>query len=132
MKGVMMKSKSETPKNIDEYIAACAPDVQEILQKIRATIRLAAPDAQEKISYAMPCFAQQGNLVYFAAWKSHIGFYPSGSGIAQFEKDLFAYEGAKGSVQFPFDKPIPYNLISQITKFRVAENLAKAAAKKKK
>ncbi len=127
-----MKAKSETPKNIDAYIAACAPDIQEILQKIRATIRKAAPDAVEKISYAMPGFAQQGNLVYFAAWKNHIGFYPSGSGIAQFEKELSAYEGAKGSVQFPFDKPIPYNLISQITKFRVKENLAKAAAKKKK
>ena len=126
-----MKAKSETPKNIDEYIAACAPDIQEILQKIRATIRKAAPDAVEKISYAMPCFAQQGNLVYFAAWKNHIGFYPSGSGIAQFEKELSAYEGAKGSVQFPFDQPIPYNLISQITKFRVKENLAKAAKKKK-
>ena len=126
-----MKAKSETPKNIDEYIAACAPDIQEMLQKIRATIRKAAPDAVEKISYAMPCFAQQGNLVYFAAWKNHIGFYPSGSGIAQFEKELSAYEGAKGSVQFPFDQPIPYNLISQITKFRVKENLAKAAKKKK-
>ncbi len=126
-----MKAKSETPKNIDEYIAACAPDIQEILQKIRATIRKAAPDAVEKISYAMPCFAQQGNLVYFAAWKNHIGFYPSGSGIAQFEKELSAYEGAKGSVQFPFDQPIPYNLISQITKFRVKENLTKAAKKKK-
>lgn len=127
-----MKSNQVAPKNIDEYISACAPDVQEILQKVRMTIGKAAPDAVEKISYAMPCFAQHGNLVYFAAWKKHIGFYPSGSGIAQFEEELSAYEGAKGSVQFPFDKPIPYNLISQITKFRVAENLAKAAAKKKK
>jgi uncharacterized protein YdhG (YjbR/CyaY superfamily) len=128
----MMQTKSETPKNIDEYITAYAPDIQEILQTTRATISKAAPDAVEKISYAMPCFAQQGNLVYFAAWKSHIGFYPSGSGIAQFEKELSGYKGAKGSVQFPFDKPIPYNLISQITKFRVKENLAKAAAKKKR
>jgi uncharacterized protein YdhG (YjbR/CyaY superfamily) len=132
MKGVMMKTKSEALKNIDEYIAACSPNVQEILHKMRATISKAAPDAEEKISYAMPCFSQQGNLVYFAAWKKHIGFYPSGSGIAQFEKELSAYEGAKGSVQFPFDKPIPYMLISQITKFRVKENLAKAAAKKKR
>ncbi len=126
-----MKAKSETPKNIDEYIAACAPDIQEILQKIRATIRKAAPDAVEKISYAMPCFAQQGNLVYFAAAKHHIGLYPTSSGIAQFARELSVYKGAKGSVQFPFDKPIPYNLISQITKFRVKENVAKAAAKAK-
>ena len=126
-----MKAKSETPKNIDEYIATCSADIQEILQKIRSTISQAAPDAVEKISYQMPCFAQQGNLVYFAAWKKHIGFYPSGSGIAQFEKELSAYEGAKGSVQFPFDKPIPHELISKITKFRVKENLAKVAAKKK-
>ncbi len=126
-----MKTNPVKPKNIDAYIAACAPDIQEILQKIRATIRQAAPDAEEKISYAMPCFAQQGNLVYFAAAKHHLGFYPTASGIAQFAQELSGYKGAKGSVQFPFDKPIPYNLISQITKFRVKENLAKSAKKKK-
>ncbi|MGC2166050.1 MAG: DUF1801 domain-containing protein [Gallionella sp.] len=125
-----MKTKSETPKNIDEYIAAYAPDIQEILQKTRAAISKAAPDAVEKISYAMPCFAQQGNLVYFAAAKKHLGFYPTSSGIARFAQELSGYKGAKGSVQFPFDKPIPYHLINQITKFRVAENLAKAARAK--
>jgi uncharacterized protein YdhG (YjbR/CyaY superfamily) len=131
MKGVMMKTQSETPQNIDEYIAACTPDVREILQKVRATIRQSAPDAEEKISYAMPCFAQQGNLVYFAAAKNHLGFYPTTSGIAHFAQALSAYKSAKGSVQFPFDQPIPYKLISQITKFRVQENLAKAEVKKR-
>jgi uncharacterized protein YdhG (YjbR/CyaY superfamily) len=130
IKGAMMKSKSETPKNIDEYIAACAPDIQDILQKTRAAISKAAPDAIERISYAMPCFAQHGNLVYFAAAKKHLGFYPTASGIAQFAQELSGYKSAKGSVQFQFDQPIPYKLISQITKFRVRENLAKAARAK--
>ena len=111
-----MKSK---PNNIDEYIAACAPDVQTILQKVRATIWQAAPEAEETISYGMPCFAQNGNLVYFAAWKNHLGFYPSGSGIAHFSPALSAYKGAKGSVQFPYALAIPYELIAQITQFRV-------------
>ena len=127
-----MKTDKATPKNIDEYIVGFSPDIQGILQKIRQTIRMAAPDAVEKISYGMPCFAQQGNLVYFAAWKSHIGLYPGASGILQFEKALSVYQGAKGSVQFPLDAPIPYDLISQITKFRVNENLAKATARMKR
>ena len=122
-----MKSK---PNNIDEYIAACAPDVQTILQKVRATIWQAAPEAEETISYGMPCFAQNGNLVYFAAWKNHLGFYPSGSGIAHFSPALSAYKGAKGSVQFPYALAIPYELIAQITQFRVQENLAKKTKRK--
>lgn len=126
-----MRPQSAILQNIDEYIAACAPDVQEILQKVRMAIGKAAPNAVEKISYAMPCFAQHGNLVYFAAAKNHLGFYPTASGIAQFAQELSVYKGAKGSVQFPFDKPIPYGLISQITKFRVQENLTKAAAAEK-
>jgi uncharacterized protein YdhG (YjbR/CyaY superfamily) len=116
----------------DEYIAAFPEEIQTILEKIRATIKTAAPDAQEKISYQMPTFDLKGNLVHFAAFKNHIGFYPTPTGIEKFKKELSAYEGAKGSVQFPLDQPIPYDLISKIVKFRVKENLAKAAAKGKK
>jgi uncharacterized protein YdhG (YjbR/CyaY superfamily) len=121
-----------TAKDIDEYIADFPPDVQAILQKIRATIQSAAPDAQVTINYAIPTFTLQGNLVHFAAFKKHIGFYPTPSGVEQFKNELSAYEMAKGSVQFPLDQPIPYDLISEIVKFRVQENLARAAAKKKK
>ena len=117
--------RSATPKNINEYIAGNPEDVQKILQKIRATIRQAAPDAEEKISYQIPTFALNGNLVHFAAFKNHIGFYPTSSGIAHFEKELLKYAGAKGTVRFPLDKPIPFRLISKITKFRVKQNLAK-------
>jgi uncharacterized protein YdhG (YjbR/CyaY superfamily) len=116
----------------DEYIATFPEEIQTILEKIRATIKTAAPDAQEKISYQMPTFDLKGNLVHFAAFKNHIGFYPTPTGIEKFKKELSAYEGAKGSVQFPLDQPIPYDLISKIVKFRVKENLAKAAAKGKK
>lgn len=117
--------------SIDEYIAAFPEDIQKILEKIRATIKAAAPDAEEKISYQMPTFALKGNLVHFAAFKNHIGFYPVPTGIEKFKKELSVYEGAKGSVKFPLDKPIPYNLISKIVKFRVKENLANAAEKGK-
>ena len=120
------------PKNIDEYIAAYPKDVQEILEKIRETVRKAAPDAEETIKYGMPTFALKGNLVHFGAFKSHIGFYPVPTGIEQFKKELSAYQGAKGSVQFPLDKPMPYDLISRIVAFRVKENLEKAEAKAKK
>ncbi len=122
---------NETPQTIDEYIAGFPTDVQEILQRIRQTIREAAPEAQERISYKMPTFTLKGNLVYFAAFKNHIGFYPIPSGIEEFKEELSAYEQGRGSIQFPLDKPIPYDLISRIVKFRVKENLAKAAAKKK-
>ena len=121
-----------TPKDIDEYIAGFPGDVQEILEKIRATIRKAAPDAQETISYQMPTFKFHGNLVHFAAFKKHIGFYPIPSGIEAFKDDLSAYKQGKGSVQFPLEETIPYELISRIVKFRVEENLKKAEAKKKK
>jgi uncharacterized protein YdhG (YjbR/CyaY superfamily) len=132
MKGDTMKADQTAPKTIDEYIASFPKDVQEILERIRRTIREAAPDAQEKISYQMPAFTLKGNLVYFAAFKNHIGFYPIPSGIEQFKEELSAYEQGKGSVQFPLDKPIPYDLISRIVKFRVKENLAKAEAKGKR
>lgn len=127
-----MKAKQTKPTTIDDYIAGFPPDVQEILQKIRATIRKAAPQAEETIKYQMPTFTLHGNLVHFAAFKNHIGFYPVPTGIEAFKRELSAYEGGKGSVQFPLDQPIPYGLISKIVKFRVKENLARAAAKGKK
>ncbi len=127
-----MRTNQTAPKNIDEYIAGFPPDVQEILEKIRITIRKAAPDAKETIKYRMPTFMLNGNLVYFAAFKNHIGFYPVPTGIEKFKKELAVYEQGKGSVQFPLDQPIPYSLISKIVKFRVKENLARAAAKGKK
>ncbi len=117
------------PNNIDDYIAGFPEDVQAILQKVRATIRKAAPDAEEKISYQIPTFTLKGNLVHFGAFKKHIGFFPASSGIQKFKKELAVYEGSKGTVRFPLDKPIPFGLISKITKFRVKENLARAKAK---
>lgn len=117
--------------SIDEYIATFPKEIQKILKEIRATIKAAAPAAEEKISYQMPTFTLNGNLVHFAAFKKHIGFYPVPTGIEKFKKELSAYQGSKGSVQFPLDKPIPYDLISKIVKFRVKENLAKATAKGK-
>lgn len=117
--------------SIDEYIATFPAEIQQRLQAIRATIHAAAPEATEKISYQMPTFAQQGNLIHFAAFKNHIGMYPAPSGIAAFQEELAPYAGAKGSIRFPLDQPIPHELISKIVKFRVAENLAKATAKKK-
>ncbi|MBE2197209.1 MAG: DUF1801 domain-containing protein [Anaerolinea sp.] len=127
-----MKIDQPTSKSIDEYIAGFPPDVQEILEKIRITIRKAAPDAEETISYQMPTFKLKGNLVHFAAFKKHIGLYPTPTGIEEFKDELSAYKNAKGSVQFPLDKPIPFDLISRIVAFRREENLAKAAAKGKK
>jgi len=128
-----MRTKQTAPKTIDEYIAGFPNDVQEILEKIRMTIRKAAPDAEETIKYQMPTFTLKGNLVYFAAFKKHIGFYPpTSTGSAKFKKELSVYEGAKGSLRFPLDKPIPFGLISRIVKLRVKENLERAEAKRKK
>ncbi len=109
--------------DIDRYIAAFPSDVQNILQKIRVTIRKAAPKAEETIKYGIPTFTLNGNLVHFAGFKKHIGFYPAPSGIEKFKDEVSVYKGAKGSVQFPLDKPIPYDLISRIVKFRVKETL---------
>lgn len=111
--------------SIDEYIAAAPPETQKILQEIRATIRAAAPGAQEKISYQIPTFFLNGNLVHIAAFPNHIGFYPTPGGIQAFKKELSVYKSAKGSVQFPLDKPMPLKLITKIVKFRVAENSGK-------
>jgi uncharacterized protein YdhG (YjbR/CyaY superfamily) len=119
-------------RDIDEYIAAFPHDVQVTLNKIRATIREAAPNAAETINYGIPTFTLHGNLVHFAAFKKHIGFYPTRSGIEKFKAELAGYESAKGSVQFPLARPIPFDLIRKIVKFRVQENLEKAAAKRKK
>jgi uncharacterized protein YdhG (YjbR/CyaY superfamily) len=110
-----------TPKDIDEYIAGFPKNVQEILEKIRETVRKAAPDAKETIKYQMPTFTLNGNLVHFAAYKKHIGLYPVPRGIAEFKDELSAYEGEKSTVRFPLDKPIPYGLISRIVKFRAGK-----------
>lgn len=124
-----MEANESAASSIDEYISACPSEVQAELQKLRQVIREAAPDAEEKISYQMPAFTLQGNLVYFAAFKKHIGFYPTASGIAAFKDELSAYKGSKGAVQFPFGKPLPYELIRRIVEYRVQENLEKATLK---
>lgn len=118
----MINSK---PKNIDEYIAGFPIEIQEILEQIRQTIKKAAPNAEEKISYAIPTFTLNGNLVHFAAFKNHIGFYALPSGNEAFQKELSIYKSGKGSIQFPLDKPIPLDLITKIVNFRVKENLEK-------
>ena len=120
-----MDKSTDVPKNIDEYIAKFPIEVQEKLQKIRKIVQDAAPEATEKISYQMPTFYLYGNLVHFAAYKKHIGFYPTPSGITSFDEELAPYKRAKGSVIFPLDKPIPYDLIDKIVRFRVAENVQK-------
>jgi uncharacterized protein YdhG (YjbR/CyaY superfamily) len=130
--GSIMRNNETGPQNIDEYIAGFPNEVREILEKVRMTIRQAAPEAEETIKYQMPTFTLKGNLVHFAAFKKHIGFYPVPTGIEKFKNVLSSYEGGKGSVQFPLDKPIPYDLISKIVKFRVEENMKKAAVKGKK
>lgn len=124
-----MDSNKADFKSIDEYIATFPEATQVLLQEMRATIKAAAPDAVEKISYQMPTFAQQGNVVHFAAFKNHIGFYPVPRGVEAFEQELSLYDGSKGTVRFPMDKPLPLALISRIVQFRVTENLKKAEAK---
>ncbi len=118
--------------SIDAYIAGFPAQVQETLQTLRKVIREEAPDAVERIAYQMPTFALHGNLVHFAAFAHHIGFYPTPSGIEAFQQELAAYKGAKGSVQFPIDEPLPYDLIRRIVCFRVAENTRIAESKGKK
>ena len=120
-----MEAKQAAPSSIDEYIAQFPEEIQQKLQEMRAVIHAAAPEATEKISYQMPTFYLRGNLVHFAAFKKHIGFYPVPSGIAAFEEELAPYKRSKGAVQFPLDEPIPTELIGRIVQFRVAENLQK-------
>jgi uncharacterized protein YdhG (YjbR/CyaY superfamily) len=118
----MIKSKFQ---NIDEYIALFPAEIQVLLQQLRETINKAAPDTQEVISYSMPAFKQDKVLVYFAAFKDHIGFFPTASGVAAFKEDLEPYATSKGTVRFPLDKPLPLALVQKIVKFRVKETLAK-------
>lgn len=126
-----MPASQTGPGTIDEYIAGFPTDVQQILQEIRMTIRKAAPDAAEAIKYQIPTFTLKGNLVHFAAYKKHIGFYPAPSGIEAFREELSGYEISKGAVRFPLDEPIPFDLIDRVVRFRVQENLARAEAKGK-
>lgn len=118
--------------SIDEYIAGFPEPVRIILERIRGIIRKAAPEAEETIKYQIPTFVLNGNLVHFAAFQKHIGFYPTPSGIERFQEELAEYTFAKGSVQFPLDAPIPYKLIEKMVKFRVHENRDKLAAKARK
>lgn len=112
--------------SIDEYIASFPPVTQKVLEKLRSVIHNAAPDATEAISYQMPTFKLNGNLVHFAAFKNHIGFYPVPSGIEAFKKELQPYVKGKGTIQFPLDKPIPYDLVTKVVEFRVKEQLNKS------
>jgi uncharacterized protein YdhG (YjbR/CyaY superfamily) len=112
-------------KTIDQYIATFPPNIQAIVQQIRQAIHETAPDAEETISYQMPAFKQNGVLVYFAAFKDHIGFFPTGSGVEAFKERLSGYKTSKGTIQFPLDKPIPLDLVKEIVRFRVSENLKK-------
>jgi uncharacterized protein YdhG (YjbR/CyaY superfamily) len=118
--------KSVAATTIDEYIAAAPPKARPLLKKLRATIRKAAPRAEEKISYRMPTFYYLGNLVHFAAYERHIGFYPTPSAIVEFKTELKKYNTSKGAIQFPIDEPLPLALVSRIVKFRVRENERKA------
>ncbi len=126
-----MGSIRRVPKNIDDYISAFSPDVQAILKKIRQTVRKNAPGAEEIISYRMPAFRLNGILLYFAAFRNHIGLYPPVSGDANLEKALARFAGPKGNLKFPLDQPIPYGLIQRIVKLRVKQNLAKMPARTK-
>ena len=127
-----MENKKVDFRSIDDYISTFPEEIQKLLEELRATIKAAAPEAVEKISYQVPTFDLKGNLVHFAAYKKHIGFYPTPSGIQAFKRELSIYESAKGSVQFPIDKPLPLKLIRRIVKFRVAENLKKGDAKSRR
>ena len=127
-----MPTKATKPATIDEYISSFSPEVQAILRKVRKTVRSAAPDAQEVISYQMPAFKANGVLVYFAAFQKHIGLYPPVSGDAGLTRAIAPYAGEKGNLRFPLDQPIPYDLIARIVKHRLKQDRAKAAASKKK
>ncbi len=121
----MSTSKKNQFQTIDEYIATFPENVQDILVKLRKVVLEAAPEADETISYGMPTFKLNGNLVHFAAYEKHIGFYPTPSGIEAFKEELSQYKGGKGSIQFPIDKPVPFDLVEKIVIFRVEENLNK-------
>ena len=116
---------NKTAKNIDDYVDRFPKGVQQLLERMRSTVRKAAPDANEKISYGIPTFTLDRNLVHFAAFKNHIGFYPGALAIRTFRKELSAYKSARGSVQFPIDHPLPLALVGRIVKFRVKQNSRK-------
>lgn len=118
-------------QSVDQYIAGFSSQTQEILQSLRKMIQQLVPEATEKISYQMPTFVLHGNLVHYAAYKNHIGFYPGASGIKAFESAISSYKSAKGSVQFPITEPLPYELITEIVKYRVADNIERHQAKLK-
>jgi uncharacterized protein YdhG (YjbR/CyaY superfamily) len=124
-----MKRGMAPAKTVDEYLKPFSPVVRNVLEKLRQTIKAAAPEAEELISYQMPGYKYLGMLVYFAAWKTHIGFYPAGT-LEAFKNELSGYERSKGTIKFPLDKPIPFGLISKIVKFRMKENEAKKILKK--
>jgi uncharacterized protein YdhG (YjbR/CyaY superfamily) len=126
-----MAQTSGKPATVDEYIRSFKPDVQAILQKVRATVRAAAPNAAEVISYRIPALKQNGVLVYYAAFKSHIGFYPPIRGDAKLERAASAYAGEKGNLRFPYAKPIPYELISALTKLRARQDLARTTTRRR-
>jgi uncharacterized protein YdhG (YjbR/CyaY superfamily) len=130
-KGDHMKKMQTSAKNIDAYIKDFPPNVQKVLQKLRQTIKKAAPEAEEAMKYGIPTFVLNGNLVHFGGYKEHIGFYPDPRGIEEFEKELSSYRAGKGTIRFPLDKPIPYELITRIVKLRVEQMKAKAKGKKK-
>lgn len=121
--------KNENIKTIDDFISGFPPDTQSLLQQVRETIKAVAPEAIETISYGIPTFQLHGNLVHFAGYAQHIGFYPGSSGIREFAKELTAYKTSKGTVQFPLEKPIPFDLIRRITEFRLDENRKKVKKK---
>ena len=125
-----MDSKKPAVDSIDAYIASAPKNTRGLLKELRKAIKDAAPGAVEKISYQMPTYSQNGNLVHFAAYAGHIGFYPAPSGISKYAKQLAGFKGAKGSVQFPLDQPLPLELIARIVRFRVKENMAKVKGRK--
>lgn len=128
----MSRTDRSMPESVGEYIAGFPPAVRAVLRKMRATIRQAAPDAEERISWGMPAYVQDGMLVFFAAFEKHVSFFPGPEGIERFEKELASYGQSKGTVRFPLGTPVPYGLIARIVKFRVKQNKARAAAKRKK
>jgi uncharacterized protein YdhG (YjbR/CyaY superfamily) len=128
----MDTARRPAPASVDDYIAGFPPGVRAVLRKMRATVRKAAPEAEERISWGMPAYAQDGMLVFFAAFEKHVSFFPGAEGVEKFKKELAPYGTSKGGVRFPLGTPVPYGLIARIVKFRVKENKARAAAKRGK
>lgn len=124
-----MRSRKAAPRTIDDYIAGFPAEIQEQLERLRAAVKAAAPGADERISYRMPALYLYGPLVYFAAFKDHIGFFPTSSGVAAFEAELGPYKVSKGTIRFPLDRPLPLKLVARIVKFRAAENRSRTAAR---